>query len=134
MIVPRIPRAKLKYVLEQYKGARHAKNERELQLHVAGFLDGQFTPANVSFEIPVGSTRVDLTLGTGATVERQAIELKIGTTNEQLDDLTGKMRRYREEFGDLILCIARPGYSEQRRVPFVREMTNISVPVIEWRD
>ena len=132
---PDISINKLKYCLDKYQTARGAvfNTERELQLHLAGYLEGKFSPAIISFENPAGSTRIDLAVGQKPQSTKIGIEIKYKPTDKDIDRIIGQMRKYSEEYKHIILVVGRPDYSAQMKLSLEKEMKIINCPLFEYQ-
>ena len=131
---PDISINKLKYCLDKYQTARGKifNNERELQLHLAGYLEGKFSPAIISFENPTGSTRIDLAVGQRPQSTKIGIEIKYKPTDKDIDRIIGQMRDYSEEYKHIVLVVGRPDYSDQKKLFLEKEMKAINCPLFEY--
>jgi hypothetical protein len=122
---------RLKAFLKRYKGAHKARSERELHLLLTGYLQGLFDFSIVDCETTVGKTRIDLLVGKGAQHQRLGIEVKLASDDNSIDRIVGQIRRYRKEYADLLLVIANPKFSPQRRAHLVDELAEIGVGLVE---
>ena len=129
--VRHVSRRKLKYYLEKYRGAHRAKNERDLQLLLTGYLQGLFDPSIVDFESAAGGTRIDLLVGVRPHHSRHGIEVKFQPDNKSTHEIIGQLRDYRKEYENLILVIGQPKYSPQKRRDLLSELNLIDVGLIE---
>lgn len=131
--VSHVSRRKLKFILEKYEGARYINSERELQLILAGYLQGNFDQSIVDLELPLGGTRIDLVVGPRPHNKRHGIELKYHPTNKNVDEIVGQIRNYRKEYEHVVLIVYQPKYTAQRRRDLSNELKQIDVALIEWK-
>ena len=130
--IPKVSLSGLRLVLKGYKGVQRARNERELQLLLTGYLQGRFSPAIIDFEARVDNSRIDLLVGYGRPQhERIAIEIKYKTEDNKIDNIIGQIGRYKSNFSSLFLVVGIPLYSAQAKLRLKIELDRIGVSLIE---
>ncbi|TRD15225.1 hypothetical protein [Palleronia caenipelagi] len=122
---------RLKYFLSRFTRLKNIKNEREFQLVLLGYLQGQYDPSLIDIEVTTGATRIDLLIGQRPHNERIGIEVKFGMKDCDIHRTVGQMRDYYSEYEELLLVSGDPCYSGQRRIDLANELSEIGVSLIE---
>ena len=127
-----VSRRMMKFYLQKWRGMHEAKNERELNLLLTGYLQGIFDPSMVDTEPTVGDTRIDLLVGIRPQYKRYGIELKLQPDDKYVDGIVGQLRKYREEYeGGMELLVIQPRYTPQKRRYLIGQLNEIEVGLIE---
>lgn len=122
---------RLKYYLNRFIRFQNIKTEREFQLVLLGYLQGQYDPSLIDIEVSKGATRIDLLIGQRPQNERIGIEVKFGMEDGAIQRTIGQIREYRTEYAEVILVCGNPRYSKQRRRFLVDELSEINVSLVE---
>lgn len=128
---PRFSRRQLRFILESYTGIRPAKTEREFVLMLLGYLKGQIDPSMIDVEATLVDSRIDLLVGPEPHTERSGVEVKFKPTDNDIDQIVGQLRKYRNKVVDLILVVGAPDFTPKGRARLLKELTEIDVPLIE---
>lgn len=128
---PRFTRRQLRFVLEGYTGVQPATDERELQLMLTGYLKGQVHQSIIDFEAMMVDTRIDLLVGPKPHHTRSGIEIKFKPEDRHIDVIVGKLRNYRDNYGDLVLVVGAPQFTPKGKQRLLLELRTLDVPMIE---
>ena len=131
--VPEVSRRKLRFILENLKGIKTTKSEREFQILLYGALQVHFIPAIVDFEVPNLSTRIDLLVGQGPTPKRHGLELKYKPDDSAINGIIGQIEGYRDQYEDVYLVVAFPEYSPSNRMRLLQKFNEMKVTLIELK-
>jgi len=129
--VPQISPVRLRFVLEQFKKVARAKDEREFQLMLDGYLQGEFDASVIDFESAAGRSRIDLVAGKRPQHEKIGIEVKLRATDADIHGIVGQMRNYKKEYAHVFLVVGQPRYSPQRRLDLLAELKESGSILVE---
>ncbi len=131
--ISKISASQLRYYLERFNLHGNDRNEREVQVHLAGYLKG-ITGLPITSETKIGMNRIDLTVGFDKVSERYGIEIKFKPDNNAIKEIIGQMEIYTTNFNQLFLLIAQPSYNREARNELIKALDKKKIMVIEVKD
>lgn len=129
--VPQLSMRRLLHVLKSYRIGSNIGSERDFQLILTGFVQGEFHPAIVDMEAVVVESRVDLLVGPHPHHERVGIEVKWLPKDQDIDRIVGQIRKYRRSIKELVLVAGRPQFSPQQQLRLKQELSECNVEYVE---